>query len=248
MNTLIYSITAFFIIGLLVMNWPSAGHKQPQASTSTAPVVIELFTSQSCSSCPPADKLLGNLAVSPNIIALSCNVTYWNHLHWKDTLSREFCTQRQRNYAAAKRSNRVYTPQMVVNGAQEFVGSNSSKAHSAIKKAQANPLKNIEITNNSENSISITLPKLNQTGPHEITAFITSKDHTQSVPSGENRGKTIHYTNPVTDLIALGEWQGNATEKTFTINQITKDNAAKIVIIVNKGQYGDIVAAGQLSL
>ena len=106
------------------------------AGASQSPVVVELFTSQSCSSCPPADRNLGKLSENPNVIALGFHVTYWNHLHWEDTLSNEFSTKRQRSYAAAFRNGRVYTPQMVVNGEQEFVGSNGSKVNAALKKAK----------------------------------------------------------------------------------------------------------------
>ena len=212
-------------------------------SADKPPVVLELFTSQSCSSCPPADKILGEWAEQPNVIALSCNVTYWNHLHWKDTLSREFCTQRQREYNAAFGRNDVYTPQLVVNGYKELVGSRGSQVTSAIKNAA--PVKPIDIKKDAD-TLDITLPDLTR-GNYNIVLFAHGDAHTPSIPSGENRGRSVNYTNPVQDYIALGKWDGKAQEISFNTNNLEKA-AGYVVLVQEKSAVGTIKAAGQIRL
>ena len=204
---------------------------------SEAPVVVELFTSQSCSSCPPADKLLGKIVNQhDNVIALSCHVTYWNHLHWKDTLSKSFCTDRQRDYGAKIARGRVYTPQMVINGQYEFVGSRSGRAKAAIK-AGSNKLKSVEIMK-SPTGYKVKLPAVGR-GDYSVAAFSYIEKHTESIPSGENRGRTVAYTHPVTDLISLGNWDGSIKSKTFNVM------SDHIAIVVSNKATGEIVAAGK---
>ncbi|MCD8526513.1 MAG: DUF1223 domain-containing protein [Alphaproteobacteria bacterium] len=137
------------------------------AAFSEDPVVVELFTSQSCSSCPAADKVLKDIAQRPGVIALGFHVTYWDHLGWKDTLSKSFATERQRNYAAERSSSRVYTPQMVVNGGEEFVGSDKSRLSRAISKASA--LSTITVDRHPQ-KLSLSLPELSG-GPYMLWVY-----------------------------------------------------------------------------
>lgn len=216
-------------------------------SASSVPVVVELFTSQSCSSCPPADKVLSELADNPNVIALSCHVDYWDHLHWKDTLSQSFCTDRQRSYARAMNSRRVYTPQMVVNGRSEFVGSNRGQAGNVISKAQKTPnVKMIEIAKSGDDSVEITLPQLVKGGDYTVWIMGYNAPHTQSIPSGENRGRTVLYKNSVTALDTLGRWSGEGRTERFTLPKGT--NTAGLAVIAQDGTHGHIAAAGKIGL
>lgn len=218
---------------------------KPMAAPNVdSPVVVELFTSQSCSSCPPADKILASLTKHPNIIALSCHVSYWNHLHWKDTLSHEFCDMRQHGYAGQKGSQRVYTPQMIVNGTNEFVGSHSSKVKSALSKAQKNPIQSIEITMPNPYSIEFTLPDAKKDS-YRIWAFGYQTTHHESIPSGENRGKSVTYANPVQTYTNLGSWDGKAAKHEFTTPDGKIDG---IAILVQRNGYGEIIAAGKFEI
>ncbi|MEM8834162.1 MAG: DUF1223 domain-containing protein [Pseudomonadota bacterium] len=211
---------------------------------SDAPVVLELFTSQSCSSCPPADKVLSEWAEQPNVIALSCNVTYWNHLHWKDTLSREFCTQRQREYNAAFGRNGIYTPQLVINGTEQLVGSHGRKVEKEIRKA-SNAIKNIDLNIKGE-TLNIFLPELSE-GKYSITLFSHGDKHTQSIPSGENRGRTVSYTSPVQDYASLGRWDGEARSVSYNVGNL--DPAKGYAVLVHeRNSVGAIKAAGQIKL
>ncbi len=230
-----YLLAAFFF-------FPSIGQAQESAD---APIVLELFTSQSCSSCPPADKILGDLAdENKNIIALSCNVTYWNHLHWEDTLSKDFCTQRQRNYVTGFGKRSAYTPQLVINGKYEMVGSQGRKVNDAIKNISA-PLKNISITRLGDN-FNIELPDLARS-QYVITIIENGARHTQTIPSGENRGRTVNYTNPVQAIDTVGTWDGEANNLEYFIKN---NNAAKAVVVLvhERSPTGKIVAAGKLAV
>ena len=204
------------------------------------PVVVELFTSQSCSSCPPADKNLAALSENPNVIALGFHVTYWNHLHWKDTLSQKFATDRQRAYAGYKRNGRVYTPQMIVNGSDEFVGSRSGDIQRSLSRAPE--IKPIKLTYESSAQIKAILPKLAKA--HYTLWLAGTKDtHTQSIPSGENRGRTVTYKNAVIHYEKAGNWDGHPRE--IFIDLPVRNNADNYVLLVQKDGYGPIVAAGK---
>lgn len=210
----------------------------PATAQDKAPVVLELFTSQSCSSCPPADRVLESLAKDESIIALSCNVTYWNHLHWEDTLSQDFCTERQRQYVRELNSRGPYTPQIVINGRHELVGSRGKKVSNIVEKERG-AVKSIFIQRN-DGQLAINLPQLPK-ADYVITLMTYGDDHTQSIPSGENRGRTVSYTNPVTGIKLLGKWDGVAQLLT------QEASANNIVILVQKDNaVGEIVAAGQI--
>jgi len=230
------------IVGLSMI-----GEKAPVQVISQAkadgPVVVELFTSQSCSSCPPADALLGELAKHVNVIALGCHVTYWDHLNWRDTLSRKFCTDRQRAYARQMGSKQVYTPQMVVNGAHQFIGSNRTEATRAIASSTVQPIK---LERTDANTLTATLPALTG-GPNLQTLWLmrTHSDHTQAIKSGENRGKTITYVNSVETLKQLGTWSGTAQTLSFALPKGGAENPSYVLIAQPQG-FGGITAAGRV--
>ena len=203
------------------------------------PVVVELFTSQSCSSCPPADKNLAKLSENPNVIALGFHVTYWNHLHWEDTLSHEFATKRQRAYSNYKRSSRVYTPQMIINGDEEFVGSRSGVLNRALGRAKK--VEPIKISDNGD-SLNVTLPDLKD-GNYTLWLAGTKDTHTQEIPSGENRGRTVTYHNAVLHYEKAGNWDGSAQE--LSVNKPGGD-IDRYVILAQESGHGPIKAAGKL--
>jgi len=213
----------------------------PQLS---GPVVVELFTSQSCSSCPPADEVLVEFSTHDNIIAIGCHVTYWDHLNWRDTLSHDFCTSRQRAYARQLRKKQVYTPQMVVNGMDEFIGSNRAKALSALATGTVQP---IELSHTKDDDTLIaTLPALTG-GPNLQTLWLLRLQprHTQAIKSGENRGATITYVNSVEALRQIGTWSGSAQTLTLPIGKGETKNPGYVLIAQPRG-FGPISAAGQL--
>lgn len=204
-----------------------------------APMVIELYTSQGCSSCPPADKILEHLAEQDNIIALSFHITYWDYLNWKDTLGDELSDIRQHGYASLTESKRIYTPQMIVNGRDIFIGSDSSDLKAAIKKANNTKISLINIT-----SESFTLPQI-KTGSYRIWGFGYRNEVAEKIRSGENDGRSIIYTRPVTEFLNLGNWDGRTIS--YKLDSIPEDIDG-LVILAQENGYGPIVAAGKLLL
>lgn len=205
------------------------------------PIVIELFTSQSCSSCPPADKIFASIANKENVIALGCHVSYWDHLHWKDTLSQDFCDMRQHGYAGLKGTKRIYTPQMIVNGSREFIGSHAAKLDTAIKNAHT--IQTITIKNGDGNLIDFAIPKTGN-GTYRLWAFGYKSNHKQDIKSGENRGRKVTYANAVTTYTNLGAWNGESIAKSFEKPDGYMDG---IVVIAQENGYGKIIAAGKMS-
>ncbi len=214
-----------------------------QKDTGQHPVVIELFTSQSCSSCPAADKVLGELVrENKNIIALSCHVTYWDHLSWKDTLSKPECTQRQYDYAEALgNGRRVYTPQMVVNGTENFVGSSRSKAKKAL--SGAHKILPISLSHLDERTVNVQLPTL-PGGAYKLQIFGYKSNHQEDVKRGENRGKHLRYTNSVTAIGTPQDWDGSAAERALSLPESHRDG---ITVLAQSLENGAIFAAGQIS-
>ena len=244
----------FLIIGVFIILFntllaKSYSAEDIQISDDKGVYVLELFTSQSCSSCPAADAFLEELDQKQNIITLSCNVTYWNHLHWKDTLSQEACTERQLNYSLANhRNGNVFTPELVINGKKSLVGSSRKRIVNYLSD-ENNTVTPLEISQNN-NQLRIKpiadqslLPVNNQ------VVMITYGDkHKQYVESGENRGKTISYSNPVVEIKMISEqWNGQSTVESELPDN--RENISGVVVLITKAAVGnEILAAGRLKL
>lgn len=173
-------------------------------SESQKPIVlVELFTSEGCSSCPPADRLLSEMVNddddSVEVIALSFHVDYWDYIGWKDPYARETFTQRQRTYARKFYANQVYTPQMVVNGKYEFVGSDRSKWESHLDKLRTNKMDyNITLESSVISKGTLSVWVSSTTSEKVIlNVAIVERSLSQEVTRGENRGKKLEHDNVV---------------------------------------------------
>ncbi len=225
---------------LIFVSYDAYADKQPRGY-----VFAELFTSQSCSSCPAADKVLQSLSKNDNVITLSCHVTYWDHLQWKDTLSKGFCTRRQKELSfKLTKSQRVYTPQLVVNGRKELIGSDKVKVIETISRQAKQPLHPLIINRGPENRIIIDFPRI-KTQTYELRLFGYYNQHVQNIGAGENKGRTITYTNSVMAMTYLGLWKGHKNVETYVIsrNALSGDG---IVVIAQNLQTGEIGAVGRL--
>ena len=174
----------------------------PQAPADRVPVVVELFTSEGCSSCPPADALLSRLAKDPQpgvlVIPLGQHVTYWDQLGWRDPASLQSATERQQNYGVLWGGDRVYTPQAVVDGHEEMVGSSEADLRQSIARAAKHAHATLTITAAADGDrIAATLampsPPANVKEALEATFFLTEDDLTTIVKRGENGGRTLHH-------------------------------------------------------
>jgi hypothetical protein len=176
--------------------------------------VLELFTSQGCSSCPPADAVLAEFARQPDIVALSFPVDYWDYLGWKDTLAHSTFTARQKAYAQSRSDRQVYTPQMIVNGTKPCVGSDRARVEESIRATSAagGPLPvNLDIVEaNGIVTIAVKDSPQTITRVAEVWVLPVSRSQTVQIGRGENRGRTVSYANVVRGMTRIGEWRGGA--------------------------------------
>jgi hypothetical protein len=180
------------------------------ALAAPRPVVVELFTSQACSDCPPADALLKRVqAQNPDVLALDLHVTYWDGAAWTDPYSLQSATDRQSAYAQLAQNPEVYTPEAVVDGKKQFVGSDAATMAAAIGQARASiaatqPVP-VSITPQAE---ALTIRIGRGDGPAAITLFGYDPERTTKVLGGENSGATLSEVNVVRSITALGAWNG----------------------------------------
>ena len=203
------------------------------ASADTRPVVVELFTSQGCSSCPPADALLGELARRPDVLALGFHINYWDGLGWKDPLSSEAATERQRRYARRRPGGRVYTPQIVIDGADEFVGSDRGAILGAIREPRPDTAAPVRFAADGR-SVEIGAGA----GKGEVLLVRFARHRTTHVDGGENARRVLEDANGVERITALGEWRGAA----LTL-AIDPPGAGEGVAVLVQGADGRIFAA-----
>lgn len=199
----------------LPSSWLSA--QAPSAGDGVA--VVELFTSQGCNSCPPADVALRQIAETAdkedaNVFVLSFHVDYWNRLGWNDPYSSQLASYRQRAYARAAGSKRVYTPQMIVSGTTEFVGSNRAKAKKAIGEALGRSAKSTVSMklNADEDGVDIDYQVDGADKDHLLNLAVVHTPKANDVPAGENRGRKLAHVNVVRAFkaIRLSELSGSA--------------------------------------
>jgi hypothetical protein len=176
-------------LSVLLLGACATAEGQPPPRAPAGPVIVELFTSQGCSSCPPADRLLANLAGDPSVAVapLSFHVDYWNDLGWADPYSQPAWTERQHQYARALGDSRVYTPELVVGGAVGMVGSNASQVRAAIDQAARPALLAARATWSKDAvEIATTAP-----GDAEVLVAIWESERTVKVTRGENSGSKL---------------------------------------------------------
>ncbi|HVJ41080.1 MAG TPA: DUF1223 domain-containing protein [Dongiaceae bacterium] len=193
------------------------------AQAASRPVVVELFTSQGCSSCPPADALLGELAQRSNVIALGFHVDYWDNLGWKDPLSAPGSTRRQRDYAQLLNLPTIYTPQMVIEGRLDVVGSNRSAVLDGIDRAAPESAASIAF---SDDRHAVTIGSGSGSGKVLLVRFLRQRQTT--VARGENAGREARDANGVTAISELGRWQGQ--ELHFPIAPPSDDEGVAVLL------------------
>ncbi|WP_374373512.1 DUF1223 domain-containing protein [Dongia sp.] len=213
--------------------------------TAAKPVVVELFTAEGCSSCPPADRYLADLAQRRDLLALSFHVDYWDYTGWQDRFAAPAFGARQHAYAKAKGENMVYTPQIVIAGALPMLGSDRVAVEAGLRaarnrKVMAEPV----LAKDAGGDIRLTLPATPLSVPASLW-FVTFTHRDQSdVTAGENNGQRVVSVNIVRTLRKLGQWQGGAL--TQSIRLTPEEMAAApdaCAIIANEAEFGPVVAA-----
>jgi hypothetical protein len=221
------------------------------AAERTTRAVIELFTSQGCSSCPPADALLAKLADDPTIVALSFPVDYWDYLGWKDTFARPEFSNRERDYASARGDRDVYTPQVVVDGRAHEVGSDAEGINEAIAATGGLlPISvGVEMAGDTVLAHIGGAVSANQT---KATVWLVKygRKETVNIGRGENSGHTVTYTNVVKEMQPVGLWKGQAmtVELPRDVISAAKNNGFALLLQTDmKGKPGPILGATILS-
>jgi len=198
--------------------------------------VVELFTSQGCSSCPPADRLFVELARDPDLIALTLPVDYWDYLGWKDTLAHSAFSARQRHYALARGDRKVYTPQAVVNGVMAAVGSDRVKILGAVARSEL-PVPIAAREAGGRLAIEVgAAPGLAQMGEVWLLPVIRARE--VAIGRGENRGHSITYANVVRGLTRVGAWNGAAARFELPLDQTRAGGSDGYVVLLQASEPG----------
>ncbi len=233
------SLGAFFAIAVVTGAW-AGQHRQ-------RPVVVELFTSQGCSDCPAADRLVTELAKREDVIALSLPITYWDMLGWKDTYATDANTQRQKSYARAMNRSGIYTPQMIIDGRLDVVGNQRDRVLSAVMSRGSEDADIPIFIGTASGRVEIAIPAAKSKSKALATIWVmrTLSQGAVNVEQGENRNHLLTYTNVVRDLQRAGEWNGEAMKIDLPLN-LAKTKHDGVVVILQARDYGPVLGAATL--
>ncbi len=255
-------LTMVAVIVLPVLGIVSRANKSAGQAETRTPVLVELFTSEGCSSCPPADRFLQKLDQQPtpgaDMIVLSEHVDYWNHIGWKDPFSSHFFSERQSAYAKRFGLDSVYTPQMVVDGTSEFVGSDSARAQGVFETATRRPKIDVQVS-----AVSFerhTLRAHLATGPLDDSYNVPAADayvaialnHAQSqVSGGENAGHQLTHVAVVRSLFKIGELKRGQTlsqDVSLNLEPSADPGSLRLIAFLQEPHQGRILGATRLAL
>ena len=237
------------VAGLCCIALTSGGHAQSQPPQGPR-MVVELFTSQGCSSCPPADEVLTELSKQPDVIALTLPVDYWDYLGWKDTLANPAYTARQKAYSYQRGDRQVYTPQAVINGLAHAIG---SKRHAIERAAMSSRSEGRVLTVpvtliQSNGRWAVQVGAGNSTDKAQVYALAIARTCNVAIGRGENADRKMTYSNVVRTIEPLGEWTGAA--KSFPIDAALSggegvDGVVALLQATPNGKPGAILGAAK---
>ena len=237
----------------LVLIGVSGLHSGALAQAAPAKVVLELFTSQGCSSCPAADALLESYTKRDDVIALSVPVDYWDRLGWKDTYASRDHTNRQHDYASARGDGQVYTPQVVVSGTAHVVGSSRSGIDSAIASART-ALRDSQVPLSAHLEGDTLIVQVGSasagspTSSARVLLAVVQDAGTVSIRRGENANRTVTYHNIVRSLKTIGAWVGTPSTLRVAKSEFSVAGAQSLVVLLQSGTGGPIVSAAQIRI
>ncbi len=234
--------TLVLAVGLVFIALPPA-----LAADDVPLTVIELFTSQGCSSCPPADKFLGELAQRHDLLALSVHVDYWDYIGWKDVFASPKNTMRQRRYAQKLGLRYVYTPQMVIQGAFDSTGSDRAKVLKKITEAKK--LDRLAVTiSRAGDGVRITIPGGDLREKAAVWLAVFDNRHDTEIKRGENSGQILRYHNVVRGMTQIGAWSGQPLDIVTKAADMPAQGRDSCAVIVQSLKTGRILGAARLDL
>jgi hypothetical protein len=211
-------------------------------AAKASPVLVELFTSQGCSSCPPADELAGELVKDPNNLVLSFNVDYWDYLGWRDTLAKPEYTQRQYDYAKSRGDGSVYTPQMIINGTTHAVGNRKHEVTSQIAVMRNYASATTIDLRMSQKEISLDITAGNFEGEATLWLMAVEPKVQQKIERGENAGSSIAYVNVVRNLVPAAMWKGEAYKGSWMRDAVMTSGKTFCVAVLQQNKVGPVLA------
>lgn len=215
------------------------------ASAQRAPqVVVELFTSQGCVSCPPADAVFHRIAARPEILALALHVDYWDYLGWKDIFGQPAHSRRQRAYAATEGKRSIYTPQMIIGGVDRVVGSDLEEVEKSLDAHLTLPQRAmVDLAREGDKvRLRVAPADVNGAGASDIHVVRYVPEAVVTIDSGENAGQVITYTNIVTDWLTIARWDGvTAAELTFEA-----PGTEPVAVLVQREHNGPMLTSARL--
>ncbi len=237
-------VLAAFIVAIAATAFVAARAEPP-----ATPTLVELFTSQGCSSCPPADAFVAELAGRDDVIALSMHVTTWDYIGWTDPFGSEAATNRQKAYGRRLNRGMIYTPQMVIDGTYEEVGSNRMAVKRAIAKASAAPGLAIELALENDDLL-VSIPGAHFEGAATVWLARYDAERVTEIPRGENSGRRLRNVNVVRDLREIGAWTGLPLELRLPASLLTSGEGGRdgCVVIVQEDGFGRVLGARRMAL
>jgi hypothetical protein len=218
------------------------------AEPKGGPWSVELFTSQGCSSCPPADLNLGKLARRPDIVALSFHVDYWDYIGWEDRFACKENTERQRVYARTLRQRYVYTPEMVVDGRAHGPGTKVSAIESLLADARRRSARRTtpELQRTGDGALTIRLAAATLGEPADVIVFAYDRRHSTPIARGENNGRRLDNFNVVRHFERVSGWDGREQQWTVPADRFQTDQG--IAVLVQQAGQGAVLGANKLEL
>jgi hypothetical protein len=230
------ALLALICMGL---EFGSAGDLRAQSSSPHGPAVVELYTSQGCSSCPPADALLGELSQMPNVLALAFHVDYWDSIGWRDHFALPTAARRQQQYVETLGLSSAFTPQVVVDGRSSFVGSDRRRILAAI----AEPLNSIPISVEvARGVLTVSVPEWQDRERYDVNLIAYLPQADTNVERGENSGRTLREFNIVRQFRSLGVWNGRESVFRAPVDSFPGD-ATRVAVLLQRAQQGPIVGS-----
>lgn len=214
----------------------------PGQASAEGPVLVELFTSQGCASCPPADAIMAEIADRDDVIGMALHIDYWDYIGWKDEFAQPAFTIRQKRYAYAAGAKSIYTPQIIVNGLDHVVGAKPMKLAELIDRHKARPARATLTLDRTGDTLAFVLEPTEQINRGGIVRLgLLEAKHTVEIGRGENAGHTFTYHNILRELRDVAEWDGLGTLE----SEVEVPEGAIAVIFVQERGMGPVLAAAR---
>lgn len=208
--------------------------------------VVELFTSQGCNSCPPADEAFAEVASKGDVIALAYHVKYWDYLGWRDTLATKVSTERQYDYMRALGATSVYTPQAVINGATALNGADREKLKARLDQTRSEPLPvDINVSTNGDTFVIETEAAVSPPPKTRVVLVYYDAPRKVEIDRGENVGRKLTYWNPVTEVTTAGMWHGGVERYELPASEVARKGGCAVLLqtVAQDGGPGKILGA-----